>query len=330
MCIRGLTSRLQFLSTQGHSLLPILSLLVSLLVSLPVNKVAAVESATLAELAIPLRITPVYSRVEIAAGATTTITIEVVSASSSDWLSAEADCGCVQAVIPENTRLAAGRNRLQVHVTGILPGLKTLSVRTTTGTATTTIQVVTPGFGEGAAIAAELQRQAIQSGGYLVVIVHDLLSETRNCGCSGGSLGGIDHLAALREVFPGARLVLTGAIDSTNTPVVGPALAEFGWELAPNDIVISRNPLAALELPGLFAVMNVGNSRIANQRVMTPLFNRGSIAVVLLVSPNHTILSQHLLPIDRTFAVESRTDFCRCHWKICTSNFCRSHRTGHA
>ena len=72
------------------------------------------------------------------------------------------------------------------------------------------------------------------------MIVHDLKGETRNCGCSGGSLGGINHLAALRDLFPTARLVLTGTVErgeSSSSPVVGPALAPYGWDIAASHVL---------------------------------------------------------------------------------------------
>ena len=195
---------------------------------------------------------------------------------------------------------------LPVRVVGVLPGVKTLSVRTSTGTATATLHVVTPGLGEGAAIAAELQKQVSAAGQRLVVIVHDLRGETRNCGCSGGSLGGIDHVAALRDLFPTARLVLSGTVESnesgksSSAPVVGPALARYGWEIAPTDIVVSSDPLAELERPGLLAVITTGDHAVANQRVVKPVLDRGAVAIVLVVTPQGTIVSQHLMPIDRT------------------------------
>lgn len=259
-----------------------------------------------------LRVAPAYCRVELAAGATAMVTLEVETTATTRLLSAEADCGCVKVVMPANPTLPPGKSTLTVQVTGVLPGLKTLTMRTTDGTATVIVQVVTPGLGEGAALFAHLQTQAAQTGQQMVVIIHDLLSETRNCGCSGGSLGGIDHLAALREVLPQARLVLTGAIESSAIPVVGPLLAPYGWECAPADIHVSREPLLALsalsalstpsigEKPRFFAVINIGEQRLAHQRVIQPVLNRGAIAVVLLVTAQGIILSQHLVPIDRT------------------------------
>ena len=243
---------------------------------------------------------PSFRRVELATGAMTTIKVDLVLAAPATLLSVEADCGCIRAEPTTSQQLIQGSNPLRIQVMGILPGMKTLTVRTTAGTATTVIQVVTPGLGDGAAVAAELRTQSTATGNRLVVIVHDLKGETRNCGCSGGSLGGIDHLATLRDVLPGARLLLTGTIENSAISVVGHALAPYGWEIAPADIVTTSDPLAALDRPGLLAVIITGNQAVANQRVVKPVLDRGAVAIVLLVTPQGTIVSQHLLPIDRT------------------------------
>ena len=245
-------------------------------------------------------VSPTFCRVELATGGTTIISLEVVVAEPTQLLSVEADCGCLRAILPVDRHLPVGRTTLRVNVVGVLPGVKTLSVRTSAGTVTAIVQVVTPGLGDGAAVAAHLRTLAANAGHSFVVIVHDLLGETRNCGCSGGSLGGIDHLAALREALPGARLVLTGRCEQGAIPVVGPLLVPYGWELAPADIAVTSEPLAALERPGLLAIVNTSPLSVANQRVVQPVLERGALAVVLEVTPQGVVVAQHLLPIDQS------------------------------
>lgn len=259
------------------------------------------QSPTAEVLTAPLvAVSPTFCRVELATGGTTLISLEVVVAEPTQLLSVDADCGCLRAVLPVDRQLPVGRTTLRVNVIGVLPGVKTLSVRTSAGTVTAIVQVVTPGLGDGVAVAAHLRTQAANAGHHLVVIVHDLLGETRNCGCSGGSLGGIDHLAALREVLPGARLVLTGRCENGAIPVVGPLLMSYGWELSPADIVVTSEPLTALERPGLLALVNTSLLAVANQRVVQPILDRGAIAVVLEVTPQGMVVAQHLLPIDQS------------------------------
>ena len=260
------------------------------------------QSPIMAEvLAAPLvTLSPAFCRVELATGATTTTSLEVVVGEPTQLVSMEADCGCLRPIVPVDRHLPLGRTTLHVNVVGVLSGVKTLTVRTTAGTVTAIIQVVTPGLGDGAAVAAHLRTQATKAGHHLVVLVHDLLGETRNCGCSGGSLGGIDHLAALREVLPGARLVLTGRCEQGAIPVVGPLLVPYGWELAPADIAVTSEPLAALERPGLLALVNTSPLSVANQWVVQPVLERGALAVVLEITPQGLVVAQYLLPIDQS------------------------------
>ena len=196
--------------------------------------------------------------------------------------------------------MAAARGVTQVHLqaTGVLPGMKTVTVRTTQGTATAQVQVVTPGFGESSHLIAELVSQK------LVVIVHNLRGETRNCGCSTGSLGGIEHLAASHAALPLARLVLTGDAAGTNPAAVA-ALGRRGWEVRPADVVVSDDPLTVLGNSDVTAIIASGGTPIANQRVVYPLLDRGAIAHVLVLSGN-TMIAQHLLPIDRTLPSDGR------------------------
>ncbi len=89
-------------------------------------------------------------------------------------------------------------------------------------------------------------------------------------------------------------------IENAAVPVVGPALAPYGWEIAPADVVVTADPLAALERPGLLAIINTGEQAVANQRVIRPVLDHGAVATVLLITPQGTIASQHLLPIDQS------------------------------
>ncbi len=251
---------------------------------------------------VQLTVEPSMLRVNLAAGAETTIEVRLHVAEPTTFVSADAGCLCVRPELPLPTALAAGWSTLRVRVAGVLPGVKTLTIRTAAGSATATIQVVTPGFGEGAAVAAETVRIAQAAGWKIVVVVHDLLGAAKNCGCSTGSLGGIDHLAALAEVFPGARLVLTGVVEAADNQDshLGQALAKHGWEINPPDVVITDQPLTALAQPGVLAVIDTGHAAIANQRLVRPLLGHGALAHLLLVTPAGMIAEQRILPIDQT------------------------------
>ena len=245
---------------------------------------------------VTLSISPVYARIEVATGAIAAVVLTLHLPEATSILAVSADCGCLQSrdVLP----MAAARGDTQLHLqaTGILPGMKTVTVRTTQGSATAQVQIVTPGFGESSHLIAELAPQK------LLVIVHNLRGETRNCGCSTGSLGGIEHLAALHAALPLARLVLTGDAAGTN-PAAVKALKRRGWEVTPADVVVSNDPLSALANADVTAIVcasgAIGGTPIANQRVVYPLLDRGAIAHVLVLSGN-TVIAQRWLPIDRT------------------------------
>ena len=258
---------------------------------IPAEKSAEVPLATMG-------VTPTYARIEVATGAHAEMVLTLHLPEATTILAVSADCGCLQSrdVLPMTA--ARGDTQLHLQATGILPGMKTVTVRTAQGSTTAQVQVVTPGFGESSRLITELATQK------LLVIVHSLRGETRNCGCSTGSLGGIEHLAALRAALPLARLVLTGDAAGTNHAAIA-ALERRGWEVRPADVVVSDDPMTALGTAGVAAIIASGGTSIANQRVVYPLLDRGAIAHVLVLNGS-TVISQHLLPIDRTLPSDAR------------------------
>jgi cytochrome c553 len=144
----------------------------------------------------------------------------------------------------------------------------------------------------------------------LVVIVHQLGGRLRNCGCSTGSLGGIDHVAALPATLrqlgaADARYVLTGIVDGDHAGL-GKALATRGWERNPADLVVSSDPLSEVAKPGILAVMDTSQgSPIAHQRVVRPLLDGGATATVLVLDAANRIRSQQVVPIDQSLPVDA-------------------------
>ena len=246
-----------------------------------------------------IRVSPRFLRVEVSSGGQVRIQVAVQLIEAGTLLGVDIACPCVTTDLALPYHLPTGETLVPLVVKGVLPGLKKVTFRTTQGTQTLIVDIVTPGFGDGIQVARTAAQAAAASKLSLVAIVHDLRGAVRNCGCSSGSLGGIEHLAALSQVLPGARLVLTGDVDGT-TPGVASALAAHGWEVRPADIVVAADPLPLLAQPGVLAVLVTGATTVAHQRIVTPVLDRGTLAHLLLVDGGGRVVEQRLLPIDRS------------------------------
>ena len=247
---------------------------------------------------------PAYQRVELTGEATATRQVTITAGPATRILAVTGDCRCVTATTPLPLTVdALGRAEVTLRISGAQPGLHPLTVHTTAGTATVTVQVVGGGLGEGAAALADAIQRARAAGGEAVVIVHDLGGAVRNCGCSTGSLGGIDVLAALPEAWrtaggPAARFVLTGAIEDAAAPMaqaVGPMLTRHGWSVA--DPAISTDP-RDLARPEVAVVVSATGP--AHARRITPLMGGGAIALVVCRDATGGVVATVPLPIDRT------------------------------
>lgn len=252
---------------------------------------------------------PAFQRVEVTEATERIVPFTIRMARPGLFLGADPSCKCISLAEAPPKDLPAGDTVLPVRVTGILPGMKTLVVRTSEGNAQVGIHVVTPGLGDGSVILAGLAKRAQERKQRLVVIVHDLRGTVRNCGCSGGSLGGIDHLAALPAAFTAqgvtdARFVLSGDVDGEE-PGVGEALATYGWEVRPTDVATGVEPLAAATRPGTTAVIPTGQVAISHPRIVKTLLDSGMVASVLLLDAKGQPTGQQFLPIDRTLPADA-------------------------
>ena len=171
-------------------------------------------------------------------------------------LAADSDCRCIALATPLPVRLPADQVvTLRLAVAGVQPGMNTMTLRTTAGMAQTQVQVVTAGLGAGRDVLSELVTVAKDRGLSPWFIVHDLRGELRNCGCSGGSLGGVEHLAALPievarlEPKVAARFLLSGDSEGT-VPGLGAALAEHSWTPDEQPVLVSADAATAVSTPG--------------------------------------------------------------------------------
>ena len=261
--------------------------------------VPAASSPSAGDHAAAISVNPRYRRVEVPAGGQVQIQVAIQLAAAATLLGVDTECPCITSDLTLPRNLPGGESVVSLVVKGVLPGLKQLTLRTSLGAQTVVIDVVTPGFGDGIQVARAAVAAAAAAKLSLVAIVHDLRGAVRNCGCSSGSLGGIEHLAALSQVLPGARLVLTGDVDGT-TPGVASALAAHGWEVRPADIVVTADPLPVLAQSGVLAVIATGTTAVAHQRIVTPVLDRGTLAHLLLVDAGGRVVEQRLLPVDRS------------------------------
>ena len=253
---------------------------------------------------------PAFLRVEVPVGGERRVPLELTLTESATLLTAEVDCRCISLVETTPRELPAGRTTLTLRVVGLLPGAKRVTLRTSSGSTDLVVQVAVPGSDSGMSILRSLATEALRDQERLVVIVHDLGGRLRNCGCSSGSLGGIDHLAglptALRDLgVADARCVLTGSIAGPHAGLES-ALAQRGWEIHPADLPVSAAPLSLLGQPGLVAVIDSGiNTVIANARIVRPLLDGGAAATVLRLGADGRIHSQQVVPIDQSLPADA-------------------------
>lgn len=267
--------------------------------------IAAAESPRIEPLPPPpIALTPALLRCEVPAGAETTATFSLRAARGLRVLGVDAGCRCVQPLDALPIEVAAGVDApLRLRVAGLQPGLRTLRVQTSAGVVEADLHVVVDGGGSGRDALAGLLTRAAAGRCAAWFVVHDLRGELRNCGCSAGSLGGIDHLAALptlcRELAPGVvcRFLLSGDSDGPRTGVAA-ALAPFGYG-RDDARVATGDVAAALARPETVAVLTP-RREVAHRRVIVPLLDGGLVVEALLVDAQGAIVEHTRIAIDRS------------------------------
>jgi len=268
--------------------------------------VMAAEAPDVVVVPVPLIVAPLLQRVNLAPEAHGDATVTITAPVDATLLAAETDCRCLSLAIPLPVRLPAGTAViLPLAVSGVLSGVKTLTLRTTAGTVQAQVQVVSAGLGVGRDVLASALAAAGDGGFAAWFIVHDLRGALRNCGCSGGSLGGVEHLAALpAEVARLAptvptRFLLSGDSDGAH-PGLGAALAKAGWGRDEQAVVVSGDPAAALAEPGAVVVIPTRPVALSHRRLLRPLLDGGTIVEIVLVAGDGRLIEHRSLPVDRT------------------------------
>ena len=248
-----------------------------------------------------LSIDPSYVRVDLKGGTSTTIAFTLHVSQPTTVLAAESDCRCLalETPLPASATPTAPLV-LKAKVFGAAASVEHLTLRTTQGAATASVQVVTDGLGRGIDILNQITALSKRESWTPWVIVHDLNGAIRNCGCSTGSLGGIDHLAALPAAFKsldGAHFLLTGDVDGAH-PGVAKNLARWGWATQDPAVRVVADPAPLLGDPTVIAAIATSPCPINHARIIHPVASGGMVAQVLLVDARRMIRQQLVLPID--------------------------------
>ncbi len=264
-----------------------------------------VAIGTSAEEPAALTASPAWQRCELAAGATAHIDVQVCADRDCSLLAIETDCGCLAVTTALPLAVTAAQPAtVRLRVVGIRSGVKTVTFRSTIGSATVTVQVVTSGIGQGEDLLRTMVNLAAARRQRAWFVLHDLKGALRNCGCSTGALGGVEHLAALpaacQAIAPGVtcEFVLTGDIDGPHAGLEA-ALMARGWR-RDERVIASADPAVALRVPDVVAVVATAPAAINHRRLLRPLLDRGMVVDVLLVDRDGSIAEHQHLPIDAT------------------------------
>ncbi len=226
-------------------------------------------------------------------------------------VAALSDCACLRVLTPLPFTVAPGKPAtVRLRITGVRAGLESVTFSTSLGPVTATVQVVSAGLGEGASAVRVLLAQAEQSTATPWFIVHDLKGQIRNCGCSQGALGGIDHLAALpaqvRKLAPRLkpRFLLSGDSEGSRTGVAA-ALAAHGWERDDLAVVVSADPAFAIAKPGVVVVIPTVAQAPNHRAILRPVLTGGLVVEAVLTDVLRQVVTQATIPVDRTLDADA-------------------------
>jgi hypothetical protein len=257
-----------------------------------------------------MALTPQFQRVTLDSGKIETHSVTVRSTHDLTIISASSECHCVTVSTRLPVKVEAGKSiPLDVSVSGVLPGIKTVTLQTSDGPLRFQVQIITQGLGAGNDILESILAKSAQERLTPWFLVHDLQGEARNCGCSDGSLGGVDVLAGLATIVSGkgvgARFLLSGDSDGQR-PGLGAILQRFGWETDSEAIVVADDPVTAISDEKVVAVVCAATTSLQHRKLIRPLAGGGMVAEVLLVDDSRRIQEVISLPIDRSLPKDPR------------------------
>jgi len=253
----------------------------------------------------PLAVTPGFSRCVVDPQGTRTLALVLTSTRPCTLITATTECRCVHVLTRCPQAIVPGAPlTIVVQVAGVLPGVKTVSLRTTIGLVTATVQVVSSGLGLGRDLLQHALLSAQRDHAAVIVLLTDLKGAIRNCGCSDGSLGGLDHLAALPQwaqaQVPATALRFLYAGDTNGMRLgVDSLLSSHGWSPAGHAVVLSDHPEDAVLDPGTIAVVPTVPTALNHAKIVRLPLDDGMVIAVLTLSGTR-LVHQDLIPVDQS------------------------------
>lgn len=209
-------------------------------------------------------------------------------------LAVDGSCPCIQCLSPLPHATDAP---VELALSGAMPGVKTLQLHTTAGIATLTVLVAIDGAADGLGVIDHLQAQ--HPGAAVWLIVDQPQEKPRNCGCSAGSLGGLDRLAGLPAVVRSVGLRPTAVITGTVGPTTADHLRRHGWHIGHSQVPIwDGSPTTPWLDDGVIAVI-ARQSAPQHRRIVHPIAD-GLLAEALVTDDQGAIVATYRIPIDRS------------------------------
>jgi len=252
-----------------------------------------------------LTIYPAFMRCSVSPKEIRLTSFSVASSQPCKVILAETKCRCVQVINQLPFSIAPGHPvTLQVKVIGVLPGIKTINLHTTIGNISANIQVVSAGLGLGADTVKRTLVAANRDQASVWFILKDFKGSIRNCGCSDGSLGGLDHLASLPDLCKSqaptmeTRFIYIGDTNGMRLNVAS-ALDQHGWKEAGNDVILSDHPERDVQSQNVAVVIPTVPSTVNHAKIVSIPIDEGMVVMALTMVKGR-IIKQELIPIDHS------------------------------
>ena len=207
-------------------------------------------------------------------------------------LAVEGTCPCIQcrSPLPQTTD-----QPVELALSGAMPGVKTLQFHTTAGVATLTVLVAIAGAADGMGIVDHLRTQ--HPGANVWVLIDQPAEHPRNCGCSAGSLGGLDRIAGLPGVLQQAGLRPTAVITGPVTPTTADHLRRHGWQIGHPQVPVWDGEATTPWLDDRTVAVIARRPAPQHQRIIVPARD-GLLADAIVTDDDGAMVATYRIPID--------------------------------